>query len=469
MPDLSLTATSTSVEAILVASIALVLLAPIIARVLRRQFDPFEPIVLFALAYGVMFVVRPLAMIARGDRSWGPFHRIDIAGTIGSMLFLALIGAVAFVAAYELLPRVGRPARPPHREDRLDNGLAVKLALGVAALAVASFLLFLAVADWEAVLRDIARGDTGALKQETKGTSTYLWLAWNGLIPAGLVLLAVGMQSRNVRVLALGALVTALFLARAVPTGSRIMLLPLFGGLFVVYYLRKRRRPRLVLLALLIAVAVLASTALRDVRSRDARDETVAQTLEHIVTQPGWIYDPLLSGPDAEMAPALAAALEYIPERLPYTYGKTTFGDLVTRPVPRVLWSDKPLAPREKLLATMFPQEYRAGGINSEFSVLLYFYWDFGMLGIAVGLALLGVCFRRLYDWLQRDEGILMVQVVYALSLWFVPLALRDSPVDSLIKLVILVLPAWLILKLASASTAATTLASTRDRSRFAA
>ena len=39
-------------------------------RIAQRRFDPFEPTVLFALAWGVMFVVRPLAMIAQSNYSY---------------------------------------------------------------------------------------------------------------------------------------------------------------------------------------------------------------------------------------------------------------------------------------------------------------------------------------------------------------------------------------------------------------
>jgi hypothetical protein len=170
----------------------------------------------------------------------------------------------------------------------------------------------------------------------------------------------------------------------------------------------------------------------------------------NVATQPGWIYDPILGGPDTEMAPALAAALKFIPNRLSYAYGGALLQDLVTRPVPRTLWPEKPLPPRERLLAKMLPDEYRDGSINSEFSVLLYFYWDFGLAGVVVGLMVFGMGSRALYEHLRHNERTLSTQIIYSLSVWLIPVTLRDSPVDALIIAAVVVLPAWLILKIST-------------------
>jgi hypothetical protein len=451
MPDIPVAPSSVTVQAALVVAIGIVVLAPVIWRAVQRRFDPFEPIVIFAAAYGVMFVLRPAAMIVRDERFFfGTLNTIDVSDTFGTMLFLALMGALAFVIGYEL--GVGRRtrARTPRASRSIDDQAAARLALVVAALALSSFLVFLATAGALETIQAIVRGDTGELKQEIKGNSTYLWLAWYALVPSTLVLLAVGLRRRSAAVLALAALVSILLLLRAAPTGARIMLLPFFGAIFVFLYLRKSSRPRLAFIVLLLLVALLGSTALRDIRTRETRGETIAESFKHIVTEPGWVYDPILSGPDTEMAPALAASLSLVPSELSYAYGGTILGDLVTRPAPRALWPAKPLPPRERLLSTMLPEDYKNGSLNSEFSVLLFFYWDFGFVGVIVGLMVFGVGCRYLYEYLRANQRALSAQIIYSLSVWLLPMALRDSPTDTLIKVAIIVLPAWLILRLST-------------------
>ena len=60
---------SVSPSSMLVVALGIVLALPLVARAVQRRFDPFEPIVVFALAYGVMFVARPASMLVHGDLS----------------------------------------------------------------------------------------------------------------------------------------------------------------------------------------------------------------------------------------------------------------------------------------------------------------------------------------------------------------------------------------------------------------
>jgi hypothetical protein len=55
-----------------------------------------------------------------------------------------------------------------------------------------------------------------------------------------------------------------------------------------------------------------------------------------------------------------------------------------------------------------------------------------------------------LYEHLQHNERTLSTQIIYSLSVWLIPVALRDSPVDALIIAAVVVLPAWLILKIST-------------------
>jgi hypothetical protein len=152
------------------------------------------------------------------------------------------------------------------------------------------------------------------------------------------------------------------------------------------------------------------------------------------------------------MAVTLAAALSVIPETLPHTYGKTIFGDLVVRPVPRALWAGKPETPRNELKSVLWPIEHAKRTINPEFSALLYFYWDFGLVGVVLGLAAYGMGARYLYEYYMRHHERLYVQVLYSLSLWCVVIALRDSPVDTLVRAVFILAPVLVLFPLARRS-----------------
>lgn len=430
----------------LLVAIGSVLLAPIAARVARKRFDPFEPIVLIVLAYGVMFVVRPAAMLVGHHLAYnGPRTSTNVSGTFTKMLLVALVGAVGLVTGYETTPG-RRLAKRCSELGRLDRQRIVVAFLVVGVLCVATFAGLLIAAPHDSGLSLIFRGRTAELSREVQGSTYYLWNAFYLLVPVAFVLTAVGLIRRRRLLVVAGVLFGGAFLLRTLPLGDRIGLLPFLGGAFVLYYLRRSKRPTATVVLALIVLALLGSAFLSDLRGRSSRHETVAQTVVRAVT-PGRIISPLVSGPDSEMAPVLAAALSVIPSKLGYTYGATIFGDLISRPIPRPLWSAKPELPRDKLIASLWPVEYRKAAVNPEFSVLLYFFWDFGIPGVLVGMLLFGIGARALYEYFLRDRSSLAMQVFYALALWFVVIGLRNSPVDTLIQFAFVVFPVWLAVR----------------------
>jgi hypothetical protein len=432
----------------LIVAIGIVLAIPIILRIARRRFDLFEPIVIFACAYGVMFVARPLSMLASNHLAYdGPQRSTGVATTFSEMLVLALLGASAFVVGYEL-PLGRRLAVRLRGPDEYDVRRLVVAALGSAGVAIVVFLIFLGSSP-ASTLTLILRGRSSELNQMVVDTSFYVWFSFLLLIPATLVLVAVGLHRRSRRVLLAALPLAALFLFRTVPLGDRKVLLTFVGGLIVLCYVRRSARPALGAVVAIFAAALLASSFLSDLRGRSTRHESVSETVVRAV-RPERIFSPFLSAPDSEMAPVLAAALSVIPEQLPHTYGKTIFGDLVARPIPRALWTDKPEPPRDTLISRVWPVEGKDRRINPEFSVLLYFYWDFGALGIVLGLIFFGIAARLLFEYFRLHRYSLEVQVAYSLALWFVVIGLRDSPVDTLVLATFIALPAWLIFRVAS-------------------
>ena len=319
----------------------------------------------------------------------------------------------------------------------------VGAALALACIGLLALAALVASSGGTGALRDLFESGNTALPQSGSG-AMYAWFLFLMTLPATLVIIAVAAERRSKALMATGIGLACFVLLEAIPTGSRIILLPFLGGILVFLYVRRRARPATVTLAVAAVVALLASAFLSDIRGRSTRGETVAETAVRAAS-PSRLGSSLTSGPDTEMAPALAAALAVIPDELSHSYGKTIAGDLVVRPIPRGLWVDKPAVPRDHLLETIWPVEFGRGTINAEFSALVYFYWDFGLLGVTLGLMLYGVLFRWLYAYFRENEDQLAVQVLYSLAVWFVVIALRDSPVDTLVRAVFVLAPVPLI------------------------
>lgn len=437
-----------SVDVVLVTAIAVATIGPVVVRVVRGRFDPFEPIVLFAVAYGFMFVVRPTAMLARDELVFDSARRaLDVEGTFTEMLFVALLGAVAFVVGYEssVGGRLARRHRPPAPLPDARAAVGTALAFGLAGLI--AYLLVLASSGLPHSVSAIFRSGNTQLP-DSGSASMYASFLFLLLVPASVVALALGLERRRTNFLLVAGSLAAAFALFAVPSGWRVALLPLVGGAAVLWYLVRRARPSTSTLAVVAVLALVGATFMSDLRGRTTRGEGVVPTIQRS-TSPSRLLDAVTLGPDTEMAPALAAALAVIPETSSHTYGSTILGDLVSRPVPRSLWPDKPLIPRHELLRTVWPVEYQRGTINAEFSILLYFYWDFGLMGVVAGLAGFGVLARYLYRYLLRFPESAYARVVYSLGLWFVVIGLRDSPVDTFVRACFVLLPVWGIFRIA--------------------
>jgi hypothetical protein len=425
---------SLAVAWILIVGISVVLTLPIAFRALAHRFDPFEPLVLFAAAYVVMFAIRPATMILSGEYGfWG----IDVRETLPLVLLLALIGAVAFVCAYE--SRAGTavghwlPEPPPLAPRR-----AAIACLATALIAVGSLAALVATSDTPDALGVVLRGRSGALNDLLRENSSYLWYGSTLVAPASVFLVALALRRRSLWLAAAATFVLALAFVRTIPIGSRIVLLPMLGGIFAVVYLVRGRRPGLGTLAAVASVALVASYVIGHTRQSDDRTKAPS-AVEVLVRSPVTLLDPILHGPDAEMAPALGAALTVVPQQLHHRWGGATIGDLVTRPVPRQLWEGKPKPPGEELVARVWPSLYP--NLNPAFSPLLPFYWDLGVVGVLLGMGLFGIAARALYAWFSAHGENETAQVTFAVATWFAVIGARDNPVDTIMLASFLVLP----------------------------
>jgi hypothetical protein len=71
----------------------------------------------------------------------------------------------------------------------------------------------------------------------------------------------------------------------------------------------------------------------------------------------------------------------------------------------------------------------------------LYFFWDFGYVGVAVGMVVFGVGARWIWEVLSLRPHDLFTQLLASLSLWFIVVGLRNDPVDTFIGAVFTIAP----------------------------
>jgi hypothetical protein len=432
-----------STETILITGVGVLLALPLVWRAYVRRLDPFEPMVIFALAWGVMFVLRPAAILIRSDYI---FYSVDISSALGKAELLALLGAVAFVVGYELSFGRRLANRLPAPPSGIAPESAMAAALVVSAVGVAALALVLLPNGGLHAVDTFLNGRSLELNDLIEKSTIYLWYGSLLVVPAALAGFAVAFVDRRPALVAGAVLLMSLALLRIVPTGNRIFLLVLLGAIAVFVFLQLGRRPGVVALAIALVLALVASYIVLTIRDPDNR-AGFTKTLRGLVTTPSRVLTPLAKGPDAEMAPALAGALLVVPDQLHHRYGGATIGDLLLRPIPRQLWAGKPDTPGHEVTAKVWPVARTTGDFDPAFTPLLFFYWDFGLPGVFVGMALLGIAARALYEYLRRRSGSVLARLVFAAGLWYLVIALRFDPVSVFVWGVIVFVPLVLVLR----------------------
>jgi hypothetical protein len=440
---------ATAEQRLLLAGIAVFTLGPTVVAVALRSFDLFSPQTIFAAAFGAMFVARPVAMLYDNNFSCcAQAAVVDVRQGFTKMLVAALLGAVAFQLGYFYRRRPAATLEPSRKID-WDSRFLFRCTLGIGVLGALLFTAF--------VLQGLRHHGLSAFQGRGteqlalyKGSTAYLYDGMYLLAPATLLLVGSVAFGRKRRGLAasLAVLFGGLMVVSTIPSGNRTALFVLFGALFVFYFLRRRTRPRLVASVVVVLIGFFALSIVRDSRWAIVRQLGVGQIVLHVFEHPEVDLKYTLNGGETSMAPALALETEVVPSRLGYRYGGATLGDIVTRPIPHILWKGKPLAPEAALTSEVWPKKFKDGSVAPVYSVMGTLYFDFGLLGVLAGMLFVGVGYGFVDTRLLRthDEGL---RVILAALVPFLVLGLRDSLPDTVFHLVFAVVPLVLAVELA--------------------
>lgn len=409
---------------------ALVLLAtglaalPFVVAIVRRQFDVFEPAYLFAVSYFVLFALRPAAVLFVSVGT-PVFVGYGIEQTYAAALAIGAVGAAVFYVGYYL--PVGRNlAQRLHlpREEWSNASLTVFIVLSLL-LTGGAFSAFLLTNGGLSTLAAFLNGRnpvSGAALQQSSG---YLYTAPLFLAPVGILVTSLSGQRWRVGAF-VGLFLVALSQVLNIGTGDRSWTLPAIAALVLVWYLRRRARPGLPVIAIAVALTFLLGITLpRQYRNTEARSESLIQIVIDDILNPGQAVQDFLSREDTGMADGLAVELQFVPNTIDYQFGRT-YLEAISRPVPRSLWAEKPRAAETQLMAVIWPQLARAS-VTFYFSVWGEPYLNFGLLGvIAVSLAF-GIFWRSVYAWFRRRPTNRFVIAFYALSWPFIFVYMRGG------------------------------------------
>jgi oligosaccharide repeat unit polymerase len=393
----------------------------LIKRFMNQSFDLAEPGIWFALFFFAHFGVRALWDIKFGS----PMLNLDpfdsSFGTVNSALAVSILAFLIFWFAYSR--NLGKKIAQFIPE--LPREWNVSFILPVA--------FFCVLVGWGVRLYLIISQAANIKKWIISGTDQYLAQAAgvsylqhiSSLATIAVFLLFIGgrvYQKQSYKWFSYILLIPEL--AFSFLTGKRSYMSFLLLSFLIALYMTTQRdyktslrlvRWALIILLLLVILFPLISYV------RFQGFQNLNKALES--------YESLLSvfektGTRLHDLDSLALIMEKVPEEEPYTLGKE-FWLLSVAWIPRRIWPQKPaISLGEIFREKMVPPDVFPEGASVSVSFPGQFYWDLGIAGVIVGMILVGILWRVLYEYLVKPKGNISNSLVTAFMFtsFFLPL-----------------------------------------------
>lgn len=403
----------------LIIAMAVVGSAPFLIRGLQRRWDPFEPINLVAVGMLFMFVARPILELNEHLQAYAPYFNptpgfipamiVGIAGT--ATLYIAYFSGIGSRLASRMRSLPGDwDAR---RSVRYTIGL---LILGT--ILVIPFVAFLGIHGFIQLYTGRSISNVSTLRS----SNGYFELGPYLAIPGCLIALTAWRRQRSLAAGFVFVLCLAVSLALTVPRGDRTFELALILPLIVMFYLHRRRRPRVWAILVALVVFAIAANVSSELRTTTNRTD-VGRTITTAITHPQKELVAFVRGADGSEFSVLEIEMhEYHLGVLHYWPGSTIVS-LATGWIPHSFLKNKPLSPLQHVTWTLFPQTYGGGS----FQPPMYgsFYADSGWASMLLLCIVVGIALRTYWEYFLRHRDNLGVQLFYAASLPLVAALLR--------------------------------------------
>jgi hypothetical protein len=176
-----------------------------------------------------------------------------------------------------------------------------------------------------------------------------------------------------------------------------------------------------------------------------------------LASDPGAVVDRFVTGPDLEMFDAMNSELQIVPSSIPFQPGRTIL-DIPIRAIPRATWPSKPIETNEEITARLYPVQARATRAAPALSILGAFYADSGIIGVAIGMGLLGIILRYIWNRTLTAHFDSWSLVTYAVTLPLLMILIRGTIVGTLALALFAVVPIIVMPRLLARTSARATM-----------
>lgn len=433
----------TAGNTLLLLAVAGLVLGPLLRRAVRRQFDVFEPITLFAAMVLLGYVVPAIMVMRSSDPVWDDWgHRStgDQAVLLRGALLVTVYAVAGFAVGYHgpvgawLAHRL--PLAPAAwSAPALRSVTTLYVGLGFASLGALVVLLggF-----------GVLFGNLNNRVQLLTGLNYFL-LGGQFIVVAMWLLYANRLRTPGRHPLLDASPVVLLALAVTMASGSKFQVL---GVLMVVvimghYLVRRVSFARALVLALLgIGLFVGYNLYFREYLIRGYVVLSIHNENDNALEAIWWRF----SRDTFIQVQTLMLLVDYFPKDHAFLRGET-FASILTAPIPRSLFPGKPESPAGVVSTLVFPDLY-ARGTSIPPSLVGEAYINFGGFGVFAVMAIFGAFYRTAYAYLRRAPTRPGVVLVYAIVLTLLIHYVRGESFAPTILLLIQLVPTIVALAL---------------------
>lgn len=357
--------------------------------VLRSHETPFDPFESFFI-YSVFFIVSyGFGAIYSGFDPVGGVG-LSLERYVASALGLAVVGYLAFLAGYGLLPLPMGPSRLA--------GCRFRSGVGIVAVGLLGFVGVLAGVAQERGFQSGA-GASGARSAllNIAFLFRFAWfVAWYQV-----------WSRRGGRTQAFWPVIALAPLAGLhvfLTVGSKENVISTLGFPLMAYWFARRRFPVKAFVVLLLLSMFVVFPLYNTFRIQTGRVGTVEKLERTVFSASKWRPDDYVNQSVFAFLRRLnyigstAAVLRDAGRRVDFKYGETLSRALVAVTIPRFLWPEKPSIVIGREFATTFQLVARQDKLTQIAPTSVgEFYWNLHVPGVLLGMALLGFLYRLLY------------------------------------------------------------------------
>ena len=216
---------------------------------------------------------------------------------------------------------------------------------------------------------------------------------------------------------------------------SRAGIALLLIDLLVIGYYLNGRRINLVKTSLVSGFAIVAVMGVLSVRAN--YDQTIFQVVEKT-----------MAGRDLMDITKTAHIINAVPSKMEYRNGEMLYG-WATALIPRSMWPDKPMWMERGpyILRNVYNSKNRVAGVPPGYIAELY--WNFGLLGVLIGMGILGYFIRTVYVcFVPLSQNPVSVLIYTFFLTRFVLVVLGNDLASGFVKMGLDLIPLLLLLYL---------------------